>query len=81
MTNVALSQFRSNLFDLANRVAYGGERICIERNGKPFVALVSLDDMTLLECLEDEMDLELARDAIKRNDFVSWDKLKKDIGL
>jgi len=43
--------------------------------------LVSLDDVELLEKLEDEMDLELAKEAIKHEDFVSWDKVKKDLGL
>ena len=81
MTTVALSEFRANLFDLTNKVAYAGERLCIERNGKPFVALVSLDDMELLEQLEDRMDLELAKAALKRNDFVPWEKAKKDLGL
>jgi len=81
MVTVALSQLRTSLGDLANKVAYAGERLCIERNGKPFVALVSLDDMELLEHLEDQMDLELAKAALKRNDFVSWEKVKKELGL
>jgi prevent-host-death family protein len=81
MATVALSQLRANLGDLTNKVAYAGERLCIERNGKPFVALVSLDDMELLEQLEDRMDLELAKAALKRNDFVSWEKVKKELGL
>ena len=80
MTTIALSRLRANLGDLANKVAYAGERLCIERNGKPFVALVSIDDMELLEQLENQMDLELAREALKRNDFVSWEKVKKELG-
>lgn len=81
MTVVAVSKFRTGLHDLANRVAYAGERIYIERNGKPFVALVSIEDMELLEYLEDKMDLEIAKAALKRNDFVSWEKVKKELGL
>ena len=81
MTKIALSKFRENLFDLTNKVAYTGERLCIERKGKPFVALVSLDDAQLLEQLEDKMDLELIKEALQRNDFVSWEKAKKELGL
>lgn len=81
MRTVPVSKFRTGLHDLANRVAYAGERVSIERNGKPFVALVSIDDMELLEHLEDKMDLEIAKAALKRNDFVSWEKLKKELGL
>lgn len=81
MTSISLSKFRENLFDLTNKVYYAGERFCIERKGKPFVALVSLNDMELLEQLEDKMDLELAKEALKRNDLVSWEKAKRELGI
>jgi len=81
MTTIAVSQFRDKLSDIANRVFYAGERVCIERSGKPFVALVSYEDMQLLEALEDKMDIELAKKALKRNDFIPWEKVKKELGL
>lgn len=81
MTTISVSQFRDRLADLTGRVAYAGERICVERNGKPFVAIVSFDDMQLLEHLEDQMDIELAKEALRRNDFVPWEKLKKELNL
>jgi prevent-host-death family protein len=41
----AKAQFSSLLAE----VAYGGQRIIIERRGKPFAALVSMDDLKQLE--------------------------------
>jgi len=81
MTTIPVSKFRDDLANVANKVKYTGERICIERNGKPLFAVVTLDDMQLLERLEDQMDLELVKKALKRNDFVPWKRVKKELGL
>lgn len=81
MTTMPVSEFRSKLADVTNRVAYTGERVCVERQGKPLVAIVSFDDMQLLERLEDQMDLELAKKALKSGKFVSFENLKKELGI
>ena len=81
MTTIAASEFRQNLADLGNRVSYGRERITVTRSGKPLFAVVPYEDAELLDALEDHMDLELAREALKRNDTVAWEKAKKDLGL
>ena len=38
--------------DTLNRVVYQGERVAVERYGKTVAALVSADDLELLEALE-----------------------------
>jgi len=81
MTHLSISQARSHLADIVNKVAYTGERICIERNGKNFVALVPVDDIELLELIEDRMDIEAAKKAMKRKDAIPWKQLKKELGL
>ena len=81
MTTIASSDFRQQLADLANRVRYGGERITVTRSGKPLFAVVPCEDAELLEALEDRIDLEQAKKALKRNDTVSWAKAKKELGL
>ncbi|TQF66004.1 type II toxin-antitoxin system prevent-host-death family antitoxin [Rhodococcus spelaei] len=50
-TTVPFGAVRAQLRELVSRVAYGGERITITRNGSPAAALVSLDDLRLLEAL------------------------------
>lgn len=81
MIKVRVSVFRKSISDLGNKVAYTGERICVERNNKPLFVAVPIDDAQLLDYLEDKMDLELAKKALKRNDFVPWKKAKKELGL
>jgi prevent-host-death family protein len=81
MTVVKVSEFRSDISDYANKVAYEGERICVERNNKPLFAVVPIDDMKLLEQLEDQMDLELAKEALKKGKFISFGSLKRELGL
>ncbi len=61
MIRLAASAVRDSLGDTLNRVAYRGERIVLERHGKAVAALVSVDDLALLEDLEDRADVEAIR--------------------
>ncbi len=81
MTMISVSELRNQLHDIGAKVAYRGERIGVENHRKPYFAIVSIDDLKLLEFLEDKIDLEMAREALKRNDFVPWEKAKKELGL
>jgi len=84
MSVVAFSEVRSHLTDIVNEVAYGGDRVVITRKGKEMVAIVSLEDLELLEELEERVDLDLARKALKdaeKNGTISWKKAKKELGL
>lgn len=62
--NVSVAKIRNNMADALNRVAYQGERITLTRHGKPIAALVSPDDLALLESLEDREDAIAARRAL-----------------
>jgi len=81
MTKVSVSDFRSRIADLGNRAAYAGERISVQNHHKPLFAVVPIEDLELLELLENKIDLEMARKALKKNDFVSWEEAKKELGL
>jgi antitoxin Phd len=81
MTRIAATELRSNFAEACNRVAYGGERILLERHGKDVAALVSVRDVELLQQLEDRIDLEAAHAALKEPGSVSWDDLKARLGL
>jgi len=63
MNRIGVVEVRERLADALNRVAYGGERIVLERRGKGVAALVSMDDLAALEAVEDELDLAAARQA------------------
>jgi prevent-host-death family protein len=81
MTTMSVSKFRNNIRDVGNQVAYAGERVCIENHNKPYFAVISSEDLKLLQLLEDKIDLEKAREALKRNKFVSWEDVKKELGI
>jgi len=81
MSKVTTVNARQQFSDIVNRSAYGKERIVLTRRGKEVVALVPIEDLNLLEELEDRLDIEAARKALKEPGSVPWEKVKKDMGL
>ena len=65
---VAASDARIRLADLLGRVFYGGERVVITRQKRPFAALVSIEDLMFLEKLEDLALADMAREAIAKHE-------------
>ena len=65
MTTLSIAEARNNLADAINRVSYGGERVIFARRGKPIAALVSPEDLALLQRLEDAEDLRDAGKVLK----------------
>ncbi len=65
MVRVNASDARHEFADVVNRAAYRGERIVLHRRGKDVAAIISLEDLELLEQLEDEKDLKAARVALR----------------
>jgi prevent-host-death family protein len=63
--NLSIANIKNRLADALNRVAYAGERVVLERRGKPVAVLVSVEDLELLEQIENEEDLRAARKARK----------------
>lgn len=61
--NISASEAREGWADIVNRVAYGRERVVIERHGKPVAVLMSFDDAEALEGLEDRLDALEAQEA------------------
>ena len=49
LEKVPAAKAKAQLSDLVARVAYGKERIVIEKRGKPRAALVSMEDLEFLE--------------------------------
>ena len=60
---ISLGQLRDNLGDTVNRVAFADERVFITRNGKKVAAIVSIEDVELLDELEMRADVEALRQA------------------
>lgn len=73
---LSIAAFRGNMADTMNRVAYGGERIILARDGKPTVALVSISDLKLLEELENRADLKAALKARKEKGGIPLEEIE-----
>lgn len=65
MTTLSIVEARNNLAEAINRVTYGGERVVFARRGKPVAALVSAEDLALLQRLEDAEDVRAAAKVLK----------------
>ena len=81
MTKVAATELRTTISDLLDRVVHHGERVAVERYGKPVAALVSSEDLQLLEAIENRMDLEAARKALREPGRRSWDEVRAELAL
>jgi len=81
MVHLPASKVRQSFSDILNRVAYRGERIVLRRRGKDLAAVVPLQDLKFLDELEDRVDLEAARRALKEKGSLSWETLKKRLKL
>ena len=82
MTRIPTSEARLQFAEVVNKVAFGGERIRLQRHGKDVAAVVPIEDLRLIEDLENRIDLDKARAALaEKAPRVSWKQLKKDLGL
>ncbi len=81
MIRVSMTKARQDFTNIANRVMFGSERICIEKNNKPAVAVVSVEDLEILEKLEDQIDIQAAKAALKKGKFITLEALKKQLGV
>ena len=79
MTKVSMTHARQDFTNITNRVMFGDERICIQKNNKPAVALVPVEDLEVLEALEDQIDVQAAKAAIKKGKFIDLKVLAKQL--
>jgi len=78
MSKYTAVKARAEFAEITNRAAYGKERIIVTRKGKDIIAIVPIEDIELLEALEDRMDIEEARKALKEKETVPWEIVKKE---
>lgn len=83
--NLSASDVRTNFSEIINRVVYGHERVTMKRH-KDEVAIISAEDLALLERLEREEEdridaAEAARILAEDPERVVWDRVKEGLGL
>lgn len=74
---------RNEFSSVLNRAAFGKERVILQRRGKSIAAMVSMDDLLLLQALEDKLDIADAlasrKEAAKKG-TKSLAKLRAELG-
>lgn len=83
--NLSASDVRTNFSEIINRVVYGHERVTMKRH-KDEVAIISAEDLALLERLEREEEdridaAEATRILAEDPERVVWDRVKEGLGL
>jgi len=79
---IPASEARKNFSAILNRVSVRGDRVVMERHGKSVAAMISMEDLALLEALEDRYDVDEARAVLAESgERVTWAELKHQLKL
>jgi prevent-host-death family protein len=84
MKQVTTAEARKHLAELLNRAAYGKERFVVTRHGKQLVAIVPLEEVTLLDRLRallSKKDFEAAIEEMDNSGTSSWDEVRRELDL
>lgn len=80
---ITTADARKHMAELLNRAAYGGERFVVTRHGKDLVAIVPIEEMTLLDRLRrllSKKDFEAAVAEVKASRTRPWDEVRRELG-
>lgn len=77
---VSLGELRKEVGEVVNRATFAGERTAVTRHGKTVAAIVSVEDLELLDELERRVDLEVLKAARQEDDGtrISFDEFLND---
>jgi prevent-host-death family protein len=82
VTKISTADARKNFADIVNKVAYTKESIVLTRRGQNIAALISMDELELLQQIEDHIDIEDAKQALAESgDNISSKDVWKQLGL
>jgi len=87
MSRVNVMEARKAFSETINRVAFGKERIVLERRGKDVAALVSVEDLKLLEKLLDELEDRLDVEEVRRREAeegdqaIPYEQVRRELGF
>jgi prevent-host-death family protein len=84
MEEITTADARKNMAELLNRAAYGKERFVVTRHGKELVAIVPLEEVTLLDRLRtllSRKDFEAALEEVQRAETRSWSDVRRELDV
>ena len=84
MEEITTADARRKMAELLNRAAYGKERFVVTRHGKELVAIVPLEEVTLLDRLRallSRKDFEAALAEVERAETRSWSDVRRELDV
>ena len=82
LNTISTAEARKKLAEIVNKVAYGKEPVVLTRRGVEIAALISMEELEVLQLIEDRIDIEYAKKALEEpGENISAEKLWKELGL
>lgn len=81
MPKIGSSAARQQFSEIISKAEFAGERTILHRRKKPVAAVVPIADLELLERMEDLVDMEDARKALKEKGRIPLSQIKRELGL
>ena len=79
---ITTAEARKDFANIVNTVAYGKEPVVLTRRGQEIAALISIEELRLLQKIEDHIDIEDAKKALEEpGENISADDFWKELGL
>lgn len=79
---ITTADARKNFSNIVNTVAYGKQPVVLTRRGQEIAALISIEELRLLQMIEDRVDIEDAKKALEEpGENISADDFWKELGL
>jgi prevent-host-death family protein len=85
---ISISEARSKIFEIAEKVQKLGEIFTFTENGKPKVVMMSaeeyeniIEDMALMKNRKFMAKVERAAEEFANGEYLSWESVKKDLSI
>jgi prevent-host-death family protein len=82
LNKISAADARKKFANIINRVAYGKESFVLTRRGEALAAIVSMEDLKLLQEVEEQLDIDDAWKARNEpGENIPWEKLREELDL
>lgn len=81
MPKISTSEARQRFSEILSRAEFAGERTILHRRKKPVAAVVPIEDLELIERMEDLVDIEEARKALREKGRIPLSQIKRELGM
>lgn len=79
---ISTAEARKNFAEIVNQVAYGHEPVILTRHGEKIAALVTMEELELIQRIEDHVDIQDAMQSLSEpGDNIPADEFWGKLGL